>query len=207
MMHAARLPIRERRPFVPPPAGRLEAKLLAEPALVVSEAGEFEGYASLFEAPDLGRDVVAPGAFADSLARRGPAGVRMLWQHDPATPIGRWLDLAEDARGLRVRGRLSLAVSKAREVGALMREGAIDGLSIGFRVVDAVRDRRSGLRRLVRVDLWEISVVTFPMLPGARIDPPPLGSHPPDPLARSIRRAASLLTRPAAPAASHARTR
>ncbi|HEX8167792.1 MAG TPA: HK97 family phage prohead protease [Beijerinckiaceae bacterium] len=127
-----------------------------------------EGYASLFGVADLGKDVVAAGAFAASLSRRGAAGVRMLWQHDPAEPIGRWLALAEDALGLRVRGRLNLAVARAREIHALMRDGAIDGLSIGFRV-ERARTDRAGLRRIERLDLWEISVVTFPMLPGARV--------------------------------------
>ena len=98
----------------------------------ITTAGEFEGYASLFDTADLGRDVVAPGAFARSLQQRGPAGVKMLWQHDVAEPIGSWLSIVEDARGLKVRGRLNLAVARAREVLALMRDGAIDGLSIGF---------------------------------------------------------------------------
>ena len=129
--------------------------------------GHFTGYASLFGVPDLGRDTVAPGAFAASLARRGPGGVRMLWQHDPAEPIGTWLSLAEDARGLRVAGRLNLAVQRARELDALMREQALDGLSIGFRAVRAVPER--GGRRLIAVDLWEVSLVTFPLQPGARI--------------------------------------
>ena len=132
------------------------------------EAGVFEGYASLFGVADLGRDVVMPGAFADSLRRRGAGAIRMLFQHDPAQPIGRWLAVAETARGLYVRGRLNLAVGRTREIHALMRDGALDGLSIGFRV-ERARTDRAGLRRLEKLDLWEISVVTFPMLPGARI--------------------------------------
>jgi HK97 family phage prohead protease len=131
--------------------------------------GLFEGYASLFGVADLGRDVVEPGAFRESLARRGMRGIKLLWQHDPGEPIGRWLSLAEDARGLKVRGQLNLAVGRAREIHALMREGAIDGLSIGFRTERARTDGKSGLRRLAKIDLWEISVVTFPMLPGARV--------------------------------------
>ncbi|GEP06029.1 HK97 family phage prohead protease [Methylobacterium oxalidis] len=129
--------------------------------------GLFSGYASLFGVPDLGRDVVAPGAFAETLRARGTMGVRMLWQHDPAEPIGRWLSLAEDARGLRVEGCLNLAVQRAREIDALMREGAVDGLSIGFRTVRAAPDR-AGYRHLRALDLWEISLVTFPLQPGAR---------------------------------------
>ena len=169
-----------------------EVKLLAEPALAVSEAGVFEGYASLFGIADLGRDVVLPGAFAASLAQRGAAGVRMLWQHDPAEPVGRWLSLREDARGLQVRGRLNLGVARAREIAALMREGGIDGLSIGFRAIEARRDRTSGLRRLARIDLWEISIVTFPMQPDARIGAVKAASA--SALASAIRRASARLS-------------
>ncbi|MGU3361105.1 HK97 family phage prohead protease [Methylobacterium sp. M6A4_1b] len=133
--------------------------------------GHFSGYASLFGVPDLGRDVVAPGAFAASLAARGVAGVRMLWQHDPAEPVGRWLSLREDARGLRVAGQLNLAVRRARELDALLGEGGLDGLSIGFRTVRA-QPQRGGLRRLDAIDLWEISLVTFPLQTGARIAAP-----------------------------------
>lgn len=158
--------------------------------------GYFAGYASVFGVPDLGRDTVVPGAFVASLARRGAAGVRMLWQHDPAEPIGRWVSLAEDARGLRVEGQLNLAVQRAREVDALMREGGLDGLSIGFRVVKAMPER--GGRRLVAVDLWEISLVTFPLQPGARV----LAKASAD-LAESLRaQARRMRTPPSIPAAS-----
>ena len=147
----------------------LEVKLLAEPLTAIDPEGRFEGYASLFGVADLGKDVVTPGAFAQSLTRRGAAGLRMLWQHDPAEPIGRWLDVDEDRTGLKVRGQLNLAVKRARELRALMREGAVDGLSVGFRVERARSERSTGLRRLEKIDLWEISLVTFPMLPGARV--------------------------------------
>lgn len=129
----------------------------------------FTGYASLFGVADMGGDVVAPGAFRASLAQRGARGVRMLWQHDPAQPIGRWLSIEEDAKGLRVLGELNPDVARARELAALIRDGALDGLSIGFRADRATKDARGG-RRLVSVDLWEISLVTFPMLAGARIE-------------------------------------
>ena len=134
----------------------------------VDASGVFEGYASLFGVVDLGRDVVMPGAFRETIARRGASGVKMLWQHRAAEPIGAWLAIEEDARGLKVTGRLNLAVAKAREVLALMREGAVDGLSIGFRAERSQRDA-NGLRRLKKIDLWEISLVTFPMLPQARV--------------------------------------
>lgn len=131
--------------------------------------GSFEGYASLFGAEDLGRDMVMPGAFRASLRRRGKQGVKLLYQHDPTEPIGIWTKITEDRNGLFVQGQLLNDVARSREVLSLMRAGAIDGLSIGYHVVKAQNDRKSGLRRLMEVDLWEISVVTFPMLPQARI--------------------------------------
>ncbi len=167
-----------------------ERKFLAEPLNALDADGVFEGYASLFGEPDLGKDVVMPGAFGSSLKKRGAAHVRLLWQHDPAQPIGRWLHIEEDRRGLRVRGKLNLAVERARDIHALMREGAVDGLSIGFRVERARAERPTGLRRLEKLDLWEISVVTFPMLPDARVE---TVKHAAPKLAASIRRAASRL--------------
>jgi uncharacterized protein len=135
----------------------------------VQPDGTFEGYASLFNREDMGRDVILPGAFRDSLKKRSAAGIKLLYQHDPAEPIGVWDMLKEDAKGLYARGRLLLSVTRAREVHALLEAGALDGLSIGFKTVTAQRDAKSSVRRISKVDLWEISVVTFPMLPDARI--------------------------------------
>ncbi len=135
----------------------------------INEDGSFEGYASLFGKKDMGGDIVARGAFASSLKKRGASGIRMLFQHDPGEPIGVWRDIIEDARGLFVRGQLLSQVAKSREILALMREGALDGLSIGFRTIRGKSDRKNGTRRLLEVDLWEISIVTFPMLQQARI--------------------------------------
>lgn len=135
----------------------------------VEADGSFSGYASLFDAVDLDKDVIERGAFAKSLRQRGAAGIRMLFQHDPAEPIGAWTEVREDARGLFVRGRLATDVTRAREVLSLMRGGALDGLSIGFKTVRAKKDSAGGVRRVLEADLWEISVVTFPMQPGARI--------------------------------------
>lgn len=125
-----------------------------------------EGYASLWGVADLNGDVVARGAFADSLARTGSAGVRMLHQHESRAVVGVWDEMVEDGRGLWVRGRIEDWSADARYAGALSRAGALDGLSIGFRTAAARREGR--LRVLSRVDLWEVSLVTFPMLPGAR---------------------------------------
>ncbi len=132
---------------------------------------DLTGYASLFSILDQTRDVVMPGAFRASLARRPPAEVRMLFQHNPAEPVGVWEDIREDARGLYVRGRLSEGVAKSDDLRGLLRDGAIDGLSIGFRAVKARRDAK-GARLLTEIELWEISIVTFPMLTGARIAAP-----------------------------------
>lgn len=135
----------------------------------VSGDGSFSGYASLFGAVDLGRDVIEPGAFAGSLKRRSASEVRMLYQHDPDQPIGRWISIREDSHGLHVEGKLSLGVARAREVHELMKSGALDGLSIGFQTLRARNEAKSGVRRVLTADLWEISVVTFPMQPGARV--------------------------------------
>ncbi|WP_409526940.1 HK97 family phage prohead protease [Rhizobium sp. G21] len=136
---------------------------------MLDASGAFSGYASLFGETDLGRDSVERGAFLKSLARRGAEGVRMLYQHDPAEPIGVWRTIREDGRGLYVEGLLSDGVARAREVRELMRTKALDGLSIGFETVRARADPKSGVRRILEADLWEISIVTFPMLPGARV--------------------------------------
>lgn len=138
-------------------------------AATIDGDGTVEGYASLFQEVDSTRDMVMPGAFAQTLRTRGLRRIPMLFQHDPAEPIGVWLDLFEDARGLKARGRLIADVVRAREVLALVRAGAIDGLSIGFRTVRGRIDPRTRVRRLEQIDLWEISIVTFPLLSGARV--------------------------------------
>ena len=125
-----------------------------------------EGYASLWGVADLSGDVVARGAFAASLAKTGPKGVRMLHQHEGRAAVGIWDEMVEDERGLLVTGRVMDWSAEGRFAQALSRAGALDGLSIGFRSSRARREGR--LRVLVEVELWEVSLVTFPMLPGAR---------------------------------------
>jgi HK97 family phage prohead protease len=131
--------------------------------------GAVEGYASLFGEVDQARDMVMPGAFTDSLRRRDIRRVPMLFQHDPAEPIGVWLELREDSRGLYARGRLIPEVMRARELMALLKAGAADGLSIGFRTVRGRFEPTTRIRKLERIDLWEISIVTFPLLSAARV--------------------------------------
>lgn len=139
-------------------------------ALIETRAdGWFEGYASLFGQPDSAGDIVARGAFRRSLKARGAGGVKLLYQHVAAEPIGVWTELYEDAVGLFARGRVLTELSRGRDVLALMREGALDGLSIGFKTVRARTDAATGRRTIFDADLWEVSVVTFPMLERARV--------------------------------------
>lgn len=148
----------------------LEHKFHRPPAgLIVAEGAVIEGYASVFGLADQGGDVVLPGAYAASLKaiRASGRSVKMLWQHDPGQPIGVWDEVAEDATGLRVKGRVLTDLARGREAATLMAAGAIDGLSIGYRTVRAERDGK-GRRLLAEIDLWEVSLVTFPMLPDAR---------------------------------------
>lgn len=187
-----------------PPRRPPEVKFCALDFKEVTLDGDFEGYASLFNREDLGRDVVLPGAFRESLRVRKASDVRMLFQHDPNQPIGVWQRVYEDARGLFVRGRVMTELAKGREVLSMMRAGAIDGLSIGFRAVTGLRDRRSGVRRLQAVDLWEISIVTFPMLPEARVSS--VKADPFAGLAPSQREFERWLTRDAGFTRSEART-
>ena len=133
--------------------------------------GRFEGYASIFGNKDLGNDVVVQGAFRKSLRSKGPKKIKMLFQHDTKEPIGIYTKIKEDTNGLYVQGQLAMQTQKGREVYELMKMGAIDGLSVGYRV-DAKGyhyDERGKKRMLKEVDLMEISAVTFPMNPKARI--------------------------------------
>ncbi len=156
----------------------------------MDQQGRVEGYATLFDEPDRGGDIVAPGAFAKSLSNRA-ASVKFLWQHDPAQPIGIWDSIVEDEKGLRVRGRLLTALKRGEEAATLLAAGALDGLSIGFRTVKA--ERAGANRRLTQIDLWEISLVTFPMAESARLAPTGMPAHQDDAatLAEAIRAAAS----------------
>ena len=151
------------------------------PKTRIDEDGTVEGYASLFGEIDQARDMVMPGAFARTLKGRGVRRVPMLFQHDPAEPVGVWLELIEDVRGLRARGKLIPEVARARELYALVKSGAVDGLSIGFRTVKGRVDPASRVRKLIDVDLWEISIVTFPLLAGARVRAKGGSSSPPKP--------------------------
>jgi len=158
--------------------------------VVVKNGTEISGYASLFGLTDQGGDVVDVGAYRQSLGASKAKGrtIKMLWQHDPSQPIGVWDEVREDAKGLWVKGRLLPDVARAREAAALLEAGAIDGLSIGYRTVKSTKDK-AGKRHLSQLELWEVSLVTFPMLPDARV-----GAKGEDPDAPDLRELAAVLT-------------
>lgn len=134
--------------------------------LKADEAGLIEGYGSVFDVVDQGGDIVAQGAFTRSL--QSGRRVKMLMQHDPAKVVGVWDEMAEDGNGLRVKGRLLTTVERGREAYELVKAGALDSLSIGYRTVKSMD--RGGRRVIMQADLWEVSLVTFPMNEAARID-------------------------------------
>lgn len=138
----------------------------------LKEDGTFEGYGSVFNVIDSYRDIVMPGAFAASLSKRKSSGIKLLWQHDSSQPIGIWEDLAEDQKGLWGRGRLLTDVSQqAREAHGLLKAGAINGLSIGYREIKSEPHAdKPGVVKLTELDLREISIVTFPANDKSNVD-------------------------------------
>jgi uncharacterized protein len=145
----------------------LEIKLAGDGAT----AGTVDGYGSVFGIVDRGGDIVEAGAFKASLAdwKRRKAMPPILWQHDPTMPIGVWTDISEDEKGLKVQGQLVLDVPQAAAARALISAGAVKGLSIGYETKVSSVERSTGVRRLKTLDLWEISLVTFPMMPQAQV--------------------------------------
>lgn len=138
----------------------------------VGDDGMFSGYGSVFEVLDSYREVVKAGAFQKSIADWEGKG-RMppvLWNHDANKPIGVYTMMREDERGLYVEGKLLInEVQQARETHALLKAGAIGGMSIGYSVVKA-QDADKGVRKLLELKLYEVSVVTFPANEAARVD-------------------------------------
>jgi HK97 family phage prohead protease len=132
----------------------------------VSEDGLFSGYGSVFGVVDSYKEVVSPGAFAESLKGRMPA---LLWQHRWAEPIGIYTKVKEDAVGLHVEGKLALKTSRGAEAYELLKIGAVTGLSIGFVSREDSYDKVTGIRTLKKVDLWEVSPVTFPANDASRV--------------------------------------
>jgi len=140
----------------------------------IADNGEFEGYLSVFGNVDSYGEMVMPGAFTGSLvdAKRKGRSVKLLWQHDSERPIGVWNDLAEDSKGLYAKGQLLIdASAQAKEAYGLLKAGAVDGLSIGYRVVEAApHPDKNGVLQLKKLDLMEGSIVTFPANERAKVD-------------------------------------
>jgi HK97 family phage prohead protease len=150
---------------------RVDVAFEVKTAGVDDESGVFSGYGSIFGNKDLGGDVIVEGAFAKSIGRKGAKAVKLLYQHKSDEPIGVFDEIVEDDRGLKVKGRLAMGTQRGREVHELMKMGALDGLSIGYRVdpKGVEYDEKGKTRMIKSVDLMEISAVTFPMNPRARV--------------------------------------
>jgi len=137
----------------------------------VAEDGTFEGYGSVFGVKDSYGDIVMPGAFADSLSAHKAAGTMpaLLWQHDSDDVCGVWLEMVEDNIGLKVRGQLAIKTGYGSDAYELLKLKAISGLSIGYATVEDEYDRISDSTKLHKLDLWEVSLVTFPANTSARV--------------------------------------
>ncbi len=137
-----------------------------------AKEGKVAGYGSVFNVKDDYGDVVVPGAFAASLAedRRKGRTPLMLWMHDLRMPIGRWDVVREDEKGLFVQGQIISGTQAGKEAIELLSGGAVDGLSIGFRTEEAVYDPEAKIRRVTRIRLFEVSLVSIPANPDARVE-------------------------------------
>lgn len=136
----------------------------------VEDTGAFTGYASTFGNIDEQGDRIVAGAFETTLKKRHPM---LFWQHNPGDPIGTWTHLQEDRRGLFVEGQLLLDAENGRRAHGLMKmkPPGLTGLSIGFGIPDGGAERqRNGVRRITEIDLWEISLVSFPANVRARVN-------------------------------------
>ncbi len=134
--------------------------------------GEIEGYGSTFGGdPDSYGDIIAKGAFGVSLKAHKAKGSmpKMFWQHDPGETVGRWLEASEDDVGLKLRGRLNMGVRRGAEAYALLKEGDIDGLSIGYRIRKHEEDADNGTWLLKELDLFEVSIVSIGANPSATV--------------------------------------
>ena len=137
----------------------------------INDDGTFEGYGSVFGNVDSYKEIVAKGAFNDSLSSLKSQGrmPALLWQHRSGEPIGCYTEMREDDHGLFVRGKLALKTARGAEAYELMKMKALSGLSIGFITREDSYDKVTGIRTLNKVDLWECSIVTFPANDAARV--------------------------------------
>lgn len=137
----------------------------------VGADGTIEGYGSVFGVKDSYADIIQKGAFQQSIKahKENKTMPALLWQHDATQPIGVWTDMSEDDSGLKIKGKLAMDTVKGKEAHALLKMGAINGLSIGFMSKEWAYDRETEIRTLTAVDLWEVSLVTFPANEQARV--------------------------------------
>lgn len=151
--------------------GRRETRAFTLSLKATGDDGTIEGYGSVFGVRDNWDDIIAKGAFSASLAAHKAAGTMpaMLWQHSSDAPIGVWTDMVEDDKGLYIKGHLVMDTVRGKEAHALLKAGAINGLSIGFMSKQWAYDRDTDIRTLTEVDLWEVSLVTFPANEKARV--------------------------------------
>ena len=152
-------------------AGGREVRSFALQIKATGDDGTVEGYGSVFGVRDNYDDVIAKGAFIQSLKDHKAAGTMpaMLWQHDAEKPIGVWTAMVEDEKGLRIKGQLAMETVRGKEAHALLKMGALNGLSIGFMSKEWSYDRETEVRTLTAIDLWEVSLVTFPANEKARV--------------------------------------
>ena len=152
-------------------AGGREVRSFALQIKATGDDGTVEGYGSVFGVRDNYDDVIAKGAFVQSLKDHKAAGTMpaMLWQHDADKPIGVWTEMVEDEKGLRIKGQLAMETVKGKEAHSLLKMGALNGLSIGFMSKEWAYDRETEVRTLTAIDLWEVSLVTFPANEKARV--------------------------------------
>ena len=152
-------------------AGGREVRSFALQIKATGDDGTVEGYGSVFGVRDNYDDVIAKGAFIQSLKDHKAAGTMpaMLWQHDAEKPIGVWTAMVEDEKGLRIKGQLAMETVRGKEAHALLKMGALNGLSIGFMSKEWAYDRETEVRTLTAIDLWEVSLVTFPANEKARV--------------------------------------
>lgn len=134
-----------------------------------TENGSFAGYASLFNITDSQNDCIERGAFTGSLSSKTKGDIKLLWQHRMDEPIGHITNLFEDERGLYLEAQLLLSVKRAQEAYDLIKSGVLKGLSIGYRPTDVDYHAKSGVRRIKQLDLYEVSLVTFPANEAANI--------------------------------------
>lgn len=137
----------------------------------VNEDGTIEGYGSVFGVKDSYADVIQKGAFEKSIKahKEQKSMPALLWQHDAAQPIGVWTEMSEDSNGLKLKGKLAMDTVKGKEAHALLKMGALNGLSIGFMTKQAQYDEKTEIRTLTEVEIWETSIVTFPANTKARV--------------------------------------